>query len=72
MPKNVKGGPLGYNNVHSVAKYQKNLKGDRFESLKIFEKSRTVPKKLKGGPFSLVRVCRLRLKSENEKGDPLD
>ena len=34
VPKNVKGGPLGFFNIHSVAKYQK-MKGD---PLKNFEK----------------------------------
>ena len=31
---------------------------------KFLEKIRTIPKKLKGGPFSLVRFCRLTLKSK--------
>ena len=59
VPKIVKGDPLGFINIHSVAKYQKSRRRDPFEILKNSEKSRTVPKKLKGGPFSLVRFCRL-------------
>ena len=44
--KNEKGDPLGFFNIHAVAKFQKKLKG---EPLGIFfEKSRTMPKKLKG------------------------
>ena len=35
MPKNVKGGTLwDFLNVHSVAKYQKKLKGGPFEDIK--------------------------------------
>ena len=47
------GDPLGFINIHFVAKYQKTRRGDSFEKLKIFEKTiRTVPKKkLKGGTF---------------------
>ena len=46
VPKNEKGDPLGFINIHPVAKYQKTRRGDSFETLKIFEKKiRTVPKK---------------------------
>ena len=38
VPKNVKGGPLGFINIYSVAKYQKTRKGDSFETLKNFRK----------------------------------
>ena len=41
--------PLGFFNIHSVAKLQQ-LKGDPFVG-KFFLKSRTVPKKSKGGTF---------------------
>ena len=33
-----RGDPLGFINLHSVAKYQKTRKGDSFETLKIFRK----------------------------------
>ena len=56
-----RGDPLGFINIYSVAKYQKTRKGDSFETLKNF---RNAEKKTKGGPFSLVRFCRLRLKSK--------
>ena len=36
MPKTVKGGPLRFFNNHSVAKFQKKLKGNPLESLKYF------------------------------------
>ena len=40
---------LGFFNIHSVAKYQKN-EGDPLETLKIFEKkSHNAPKKSKSG-----------------------
>ena len=61
VPNNVKGGPLGFFNIHSVAKHQKNRRGDPLKTLKKFEKSLTKPKKerrkshsaekLEGGPF---------------------
>ena len=38
------------------------------ETKKISRKSRTVAKNRKGGPFTLIRFCRLRLKSEKPKG----
>ena len=38
VPKNEKGDPLGFNNILSLAKYQKIRRGDSFETLKIFEK----------------------------------
>ena len=72
MPKNGKGGPLGFINILSVAKYQKIRRGDSFETLKIFEKKiRTVPKKIeRGGPFGVFRFCRLRKKGKKRKGGP--
>ena len=54
-----KGGPLGFINIYSVAKYQKTRKGDSVETLKNFrKKSLNIEKKIE--PFSLVRFCRLR------------
>ena len=42
------GDPFEISNIHFVAKYQETRR-DPMETLKIFEKSRTVPEKLKGG-----------------------
>ena len=35
--KNCKRGPLKFFNIHSVAKFQKKIKGNPLETLKIFE-----------------------------------
>ena len=60
MPKKTeREDPLGFFNIHSVAKLQKIEEG-AFRGKKTFEKSPTVPKNLKGGPFGLVRYCMLR------------
>ena len=57
MPKKTeREGPLGFFNIHSVAKLQKIEGGLSWGFF--FEKSRTVPKK--NGPFGLVRYCMLR------------
>ena len=49
MPKNTeREDPLGFFNIHSVAK-QKKMKGDPFVGIFFKKKSRTVPKKSKGG-----------------------
>ena len=48
------------------------MKGGPFGDIKKFsKKSRTVPKKIQnGGPFTLIRFCRLRLKSKKKpKGE---
>ena len=50
MPKKTeREDPLGFFNIHSVAKLQKIEEGP-FRGI-FFEKSRTVPKKSKGGTF---------------------
>ena len=50
VPKNEKRDPLGFINIHSVAKYQKISKGDSFKTLKNFRKKfRTVPKNIERG-----------------------
>ena len=49
--------PLGFFNIHSVAKLQQ-IEGGPFGGNKI-EKSCTESKKSKGGPFGLVRHCML-------------
>ena len=58
--KNVKGDPLGFINIYSVAKYQKTRKGDSFDTLKNFRKKSQNAEKIERGPFSLARFCRLR------------
>ena len=56
--------PLGFINIYSVAKYQKTQK--------IFEKSRTMPKKnRKGGPLVSSGFVGYVKKVKNERGDPL-
>ena len=48
--------------IHSVANHQ-NIEGGPFGGKKVFEKSRTLPKKPKGGTlFSLARYCMFREK----------
>ena len=57
MPKTVKGDPLRFLKNHSVAKFQKKIEGEPFESLKNFRKTKKmrifnsliVPKNLKEG-----------------------
>ena len=53
VPKNVKGGPLGFINIYSVAKYQKTRKGDSFQTLKNFRKkvAKCRKKNRKGDPL---------------------
>ena len=52
MPKKTERNPLGFSNIHSVAKHQKNA-GGPFEGKKFEKKpkkmSRSAEKKLKGG-----------------------
>ena len=42
MSKTVTGGPLGFLKIHFVAKPQK-MKGELLETIKLFEKSLTLP-----------------------------
>ena len=60
VPKNVKGGPLGFFNIHPVAKYQKTEGGPFGDIKKIRKKSHKAEKgrgkshsgkKWKWGPF---------------------
>ena len=48
-----RGDPLGFINIHSFAKYEKNSKGDPFETLKSFSKKVAYCRKKnrKGGLF---------------------
>ena len=57
--KTERGDPLGFFNIHSVAKHQK-IEGENFYFRK---KSLAVPKKWKGGPFGLARYGMLRGKT---------
>ena len=51
MPKKIeREDPLGFFNIHSVAKLQK-IEGGPFRGEFFLKKSRTVPKKSKGGTF---------------------
>ena len=71
VPKNVKRDPLGFINIYSVAKYQKTRKGDSSETLKIFEKSRTMPKKNRvGDPLVSSGFVGYVKKVKKWKGDP--
>ena len=50
MPKKTeRGDPLGFFNIHSVAKHQKNAGGPFGEKIFFRKKSLAVPKKMKGG-----------------------
>ena len=68
-----KGDPLGFINIHSVAKYQKTRRGDSFETLKNFRKKfRTVPKKIeRGDPLVSSGFVGYVKKVKNERGNPL-
>ena len=65
MPeKTERGDPLGFSNIHSVAKQQKKMKGGPFEEKKFPEKkSRSAEKNWKGGPFGLAGYGMLRGKT---------
>ena len=45
---------------------------DPLETKKIREKVAHCRENPKGGPFTLIRFCRLRLKSKKPKGGPLE
>ena len=73
MSKNVKGDPLGFNNMYSVAKYQKTRKGDCFDKLKKFlKKCRTMPRKKSktGDPLVSSGFVGYGKIVKYEKGDP--
>ena len=68
VPKNVKGGPFGFINKQSVAKYKKTRRGDPFETLKNFgKKSHSAEKNPKGGPL----VCFLGSSTALEVRSPI-
>ena len=54
-----------------LQKYQKTRKGDSFETLKIFEKSCTMPKKIeRGEPLGSSGFVGYVKKVKHERGDP--
>ena len=64
MPKKLKGGPLGFFNVHSVAKHQKNAGGTLWGKFFFRKKVSRCRKKMKrGGTFGLARYGMLRGKT---------
>ena len=63
MPKKLSGDPLGFFNIHSLAKHQ-IIEGGPFGEL-FSKKSLTTPKKLKWGPFSLPVLYVTRKRGKN-------
>ena len=64
-----RGDPLGFIKIYSFAKYQKTRKGDSFETLKNFRKSRTVAKKIeRGDPLVSSGFVGYVKKVKNERG----
>ena len=62
---------MGFINIYSVAKYEKTRRGDPFETLKNFSKSRTVPKKIqRGDPLGTSGFVGYVKIVKNERGDP--
>ena len=74
MPKNVKVGPFGFINIHSVAKFRKKTRRRTlWGHLKNLEKKSHSAKKIqKGDPSGTSGFVDLLEKVENERGDPLD
>ena len=68
MPKNVKRGPLGFFNIHSVTEYQK-IEGVGWETFKNFwKKFSQCQKNCKGDPLvSFAFVCYVK-KGKHERG----
>ena len=67
-----RGDPLGFINIHFVAKYQKTRRGDSFETLKNFRKKfRRVSKKIERvDPLVSSGFVVYVKKVKNERGDP--
>ena len=61
--KTERGDPLGFFNIHSVAKHQKNAGETLWGKFFFRKKSLAVPKKMKGGVFGLARFGMLRGKT---------
>ena len=62
----------GTSQVGAISKAQIKSKGGPFGDKKIREKVAQCRKSRMGGPFTLIRICRLRLKSKKPKGDLLE
>ena len=56
VPKNVKGGPLGFFNIHSVAKQQKNRRGALLKLRKNSKKKSQNRKKGRGKSHSAEKL----------------
>ena len=67
-----RGDPLGFINIYSVAKYQKTLKGNSFETLKIFRKKVAQCRKKieRGDPLVSSGFVGYVKIVKNERGDP--
>ena len=70
VPKNEKGDPLGFINIHFVAKYQKTRRGDSFETLKNFRKNFAQSRKKieRGDPLVSSGFVGYVKKVKNERG----
>ena len=69
VPKNVKGDPSGFINIHSVAKYQKTRRGDLLGTLKNFrKKSHSAEKNPKGDLLGTSGFAGFLEKVKNERG----
>ena len=68
----VKGGPLGFVNIHSVAKYQKTRRGDSFETSKIFRKKSHSAEKIEmGDPIVSSAFVGYVKRVKKDRWDPL-
>ena len=66
-----RGDPLGFINIYSVAKYQKNSKGDSFETIKFFrEIVAQCRKNWNGDPLVSSGFVGYVKTVKNERGDP--
>ena len=61
--KTERGDPLGFFNIHSVAKHQKNCRGDPLGKIFLSKNSFAVPKKNERGVIGLARYGMLRGKT---------
>ena len=72
VPKNVKGEPFEFFNIHSAAKYQKTRRGTIWNIKKFPKKVAQCRKKSKGGPFRHPRFVGFLEKVKNGRRDPMD
>ena len=70
VPKNVKGDPYGFINMHSVAKYQKTRRGDPLGTFKNFRKKVAQYRKKieRGDPLVSSGFVGYVKKVKNERG----